>query len=95
MSSGRFLVSLNEVLNTERIETCRSLLKENINFEEEGLKRVQKNDNFILLEMFARHGSEIHELSLSINSKEMVYTISGYITKKLNDFYVKCVPCSW
>ena len=32
MSGGRFLVSLREVLSTERILTCRSLLKQNINF---------------------------------------------------------------
>ena len=32
MSGGRFLVSLREVLNTERILSCRSLIKKNINF---------------------------------------------------------------
>ena len=31
-SGGRFLVSLREVLSTETILTCRSLLKQNINF---------------------------------------------------------------
>ena len=35
MSDRRFLVSLREVLSTERILICRSLLKQNINFGEE------------------------------------------------------------
>ena len=55
MSGGRFLVSLREVLNTERILTCQSLLKENINFWKEDLKPVQKNYNSILLDILAQH----------------------------------------
>ena len=35
MSGGRFLVSLREVLNSERILQCRSLLKENVNIWED------------------------------------------------------------
>ena len=42
MHGGRFLVSLREVLSDERILTCRSLLKQNINFWEENLKPVKK-----------------------------------------------------
>ena len=37
MNSGRFLVNLREVRNSERILQCPSLLKENINFWEEDL----------------------------------------------------------
>ena len=74
MSGGRFLVSLSEVLNTERILTSWSLLKETINFWEEGLKPIQKN-NPIFLDILAQHESEIHELSLSPDSKEVAYTI--------------------
>ena len=78
-----------EILNTERILNCQSLLKENINFWEEGLKPVQKNDNSIILDILAQHELEIHELFLSIDSKEVADTISGYITKKL----IKCFQC--
>ena len=35
MSGGRFLVSLREVRNTERILSCRSLIKNDINFWKE------------------------------------------------------------
>ena len=37
MSGDRFLVSLSEVSNSERILRCRSLLKENVNIWEAGI----------------------------------------------------------
>ena len=40
MSGGRFLVSLCEVLNSERILQCRSLLKENVNIWEDDVASV-------------------------------------------------------
>ena len=79
MSGGRFLVSLHEVLNTERILTDGSLLKENFNFWKEGHKPFQINDNSIFLDILAQHESRMHELSLSIDSKHVVYTISSCI----------------
>ena len=69
MSGGRFLVSFREVLSTERILTCRSLLKQNINFWEENLKPVQKNHK--ILNFLAQHESEINKLFLSHDSKEV------------------------
>ena len=85
MSGGRFLVSLREALSTERILTCRSLSKQNINFWEENLKPVQKNDK--ILNILAQHESEINKLFLSPDSKEVAYTISGYITNKLSKHF--------
>ena len=81
-------MSLREVLSTEKTLTCRSLLKQNIDFWEENLKPVQKNDK--ILNILAQH--EINKLFLSPDSKEVAYTISVYITNKLNIFNVKCVP---
>ena len=86
MTGSRFFVSLREVLNTERILTCRSPLKWNINFRVECLKPVQKNDNSKGLDILAQHESEIHELSLSIDSNEVAYTISRYIGKIIKRF---------
>ena len=83
MSGGRIFVSLREVLNTDRILTSRSLLKENVNFWKEGFKLVQKNDNSILLDILAQNESEIHELSSSTGSNKVAYKITGYIKKKL------------
>lgn len=44
MSGGRFLVSLREVNNSERILACRSLIKEGVYFwnEEEDLRQTQE-----------------------------------------------------
>ena len=81
MSAGRFLVSLREVLTSERILTCRSLLKQNINFWEENRKLVQKNDKIV--NILAQYESEINKLFLSPDIKEVACTISGYITNKL------------
>ena len=49
-------------------------------------KPVQKNDNSILIDILVKHESEIHELSLLIDNKEVAYKISGYITKKIKRF---------
>ena len=81
MSGGRFWGSFREVLSTKRMLTCRSLLKQNINFWEKKLKPVQKNDK--KLNIFVQYESEINKLFLSPDSKEVAYTISGYITNKL------------
>ena len=51
MSGGRFLVSLREVYNSERILACRSLIKENIKFWNEDLSIKEDNEdikNFLL-----------------------------------------------
>ena len=69
MSGGRFLMSLREVLSTERILTYQSLLKQNINFWQETLKPVQKNEK--ILNILAQHESEINKLFLSLDSKEV------------------------
>ena len=90
MNGGRFLVSLR-VLSTERILTCRSLLKQNINFWEENLEPDQKNDK--ILNILAQHESEINKLFLSPDNKEVAYTISGYITNKLIKHF-QCEMCS-
>ena len=69
MRGGRFLMTLREVLSTEKILTCRSLLKQNINFWEENIKPLQKNVE--MLNILAQHESEIQKLFLSPDSKEV------------------------
>ena len=44
MSGGRFLVSLREVLHSEGILACRSLIRGNVNFWEENLTADQNNE---------------------------------------------------
>ena len=83
MSGGRFLVSLREIYSSERILACRSLLKENINFWDDDLKPLQKCDYSNLLNLLSNCEQDIDELSLSSNSKEVAYSIAGYVAKKL------------
>ena len=83
MSGGRFLVSLREVYSSEKILTCRSLLKENINIWEEDHKPLLKNESSHLLNILSEQEIEINELCLSSDSKEVAYSIAGYVTKKL------------
>ena len=45
ISGGRFLVSLREVRNTERILSCHSLINNNINFWKEDLQQPERNEN--------------------------------------------------
>ena len=83
MSGGRFLVSLREVYSSERILKCRSLLKENINIWDEDLKPQQKNENSSLLDVLSGYDSEIYDLCLSADSREVAYSIAGYVVKKI------------
>ena len=45
MSGGSFLISLREVRNTERILSCRSLIKNDINFWKEDLQQPECNED--------------------------------------------------
>ena len=83
-SGGRFLVSLREVLNSARILSCRSLIKENINFWEEDLEPDNVQSTMVLDELFDNRNQEIIESVLDIHSGEVATTISGYIAKKTN-----------
>ena len=81
MSGSRFLVSLREVLNSERILSCRSLIKENINFWEEDLEPDNVQSTMVLDELFDNQNEEIVKSVLDIHSAEVATTISGYIAK--------------
>jgi len=84
MSGGRFLVSLIEVLNTERILSCRSLVKGDINFWEEDLKpeNVEYESEEKIDQILCDRVEEIIESVLDNDSLEVVTTVSGYIAKK-------------
>ena len=94
MSGGRFLVSLREVLNTERILSCRSLIKEDVNFWEEELKPESNEDESYasIDEAFSDCVEEISESVLDNDSAEVATTISGYVAKKLLK-RSKCEDC--
>ena len=69
MSGGRFLVSLLEVQHSEIILACRSLIKENINFCEEDLKKDHSNPiNKELLAILGLNSNEVSESTLKCNT---------------------------
>ena len=84
MSGGRFLLSLREVTNSERIIRCRSLVKADINFWKEDLGYDKPSLDFsALLALLSEHEIEIAESTLDSSSEEVSTTIAGYIAKKL------------
>ena len=84
MSGGRFLVSLREVTNSEKIIRCRSLVKADISFGKEDLGSDKPSLDFsALLALLSEHEIEIAELTLDSSSEEVSTTIACYIAKKL------------
>ena len=95
MSAGRFLVSLTEVNNSQRILLLTSVIKEDINFWEHDLYANKdlteswqhfKKD----ISIFA---SKMHESCLLADSLKVSATVSGYIAKKINE-KVQCDGCT-
>ena len=94
MSGGRFLVSLKDVINSERILACRSLIKENIDFWKEDVQPNTSQSIDILDEIFCHQSNEIIESVLDSQSAEVATTISGYVAKKLIK-RSKCDDCKY
>lgn len=92
MSGGRFLVSLREITNSERILSCRSLIKEDFNFWEEDLRPIELQSFHIINEMLQNRIDEINECTLDDHSAEVATTVAGYIARKLQD-RSKCGVC--
>ena len=85
MSGGRFLVSLREVINTERISSCRSLINKDINFWKEDLQpESNKEESYEMIdEMLHDRIEEISKNALDDDSSQVATTKSGYIARKL------------
>ena len=94
MSGGRFLVSLTEVNNSQRILLLTSVIKEDINFWEHDLYEIK--DLTLSWQHFKKDisifASQMHESCLSADSLEVSATVSGYIAKKINE-KVQCDAC--
>ena len=90
----RFLFNLREVLNTERMLSCRSLIKKDINFWKEDLQPESNEDeSYEMIDKLLRDRTEeISETVLDDDSSEVATTISGYIAKMLLK-RSKCKDC--
>ena len=84
MSGGRFLVSLVEVNNSERVLACRSLLKGDVNFWVEDLSPTVENSQMSEFSAFLEEDdSYLYEATMKKDGEEVATTIAGYIGKKL------------
>ena len=92
MNGGRFLVSLREVVHSENILLCRSLLKERINFWEEDLS-TDSLEPEKFMDVLHDQDCNVDTLELSTESKEVGFVIAGYVAKKLKK-RLSCTICS-
>ena len=94
MSGGRFLVSLVEVNHSERILSCRALLKENVDFWLENLApELNENEKMVKFSAsIAENDSYLQEAELTTDGEEVATTVAGYIGKKLTE-RSKCPEC--
>ena len=83
MSVGRFLLSLREGLNSERILSSASLIKENINFWEENSDSDAEESLDSINDLFDEKADEIMEVVLEDYAREVGKTKSGYVGEKL------------
>ena len=80
MSGSRFLDNLREVLNSERILRCRSLIKENINFWEDDNTSENTECVTVIEDIFGTRTLKTVESVLDENSAEVA---TGYVAKRL------------
>ena len=80
MSGSRFLDNLREVLNSERILRCRSLIKENINFWEDDNTSENPECVTVIEDIFGTRTLKTVESVLDENSAEVA---TGYVAKRL------------
>ena len=95
MSSGNFLVSGREVLNSKKTLLCKSLLKEADGVSEEILDDTHNPSEMKKFhESFLKIFNEIvtDNIALLKGSEEVTVTISGYTAKKLLS-RLKCGLC--
>ena len=69
MSGERFLVSLREVFNSERILSCRLLIRENINFSEENIDSDAEESLDSINDLFDEKADEIMEGVLEVATR--------------------------
>ena len=76
---------MREILNTERVLSCRSLIKNDLNFWKDDLQSESNEDESyeMIDEILRDRIEEISESVLDDDGLEVVIAISGYIAKNL------------
>ena len=83
MSGRRFLVSLKEVINSERILKCWLLIEVDIDFWEKHLKTEVEEFEISINKAFNVQADDIMEAVLDDKATEVAITISDYLARKL------------
>ena len=83
MSGGRFLVSLTEILRSEKIITYQHLLKRDIDFSGLTVSTTDEINKLTSDFLTTLPTDSIDLLSLSDNSKHIVAYVAGYISHSL------------
>ena len=81
MNGGHFLVSLNEVTNSEKFLLCRSLVKKDIDFWNESALVTNPSLNFAKREQLLEENFVVTEETTLTNESEEVSFIAGYVAK--------------
>lgn len=91
MSGGRFLVSLKDIGISEKILKIKSLLRENIDFNE---SVKVSNDHQLevetLLSKYDQLEISLESLNLNEDSREVSDVIAGYISRKMRKYCEGC-----
>ena len=82
MGGGTFLVSLREVLTSERILACQPLLKELIDIWSKK-EEVDDEDVQNFLSFLEEHEDNIIDAYLSDETEEVSELVSGYIVRNI------------
>ena len=95
MSGGRFLVSLREVNTSEKFLMLTSVLKENLNFWEEDVYSPKREVSEMVAKVkgeISNLSTELLEIEISDDTREVALMIAGYIAKKLSKRKI-CTAC--
>ena len=91
MTGGRFLVGLKYVTSSEKIIKIKSLLKEEIDIDNNVKDTVDNDENIEhLLQDIDFMNCSTDNVALSEDSREVSCHITGYIAKKLKKRYGSC-----
>ena len=93
MSGGNFLVSLREVLQSERTLLCKTLLKEDVTILEDDCQLTAEQNQFAEIFQMICDESDFETIELDDDAEKVATVICCYIAKKLLARF-KCKACT-
>ena len=93
MSGGNFLVSLREVLQSEKTLLCKTLLKEDVTVLEDDCQLTAEQNQFAEIFQMIYDESDFENIELDDDAEEVATVICGCIAKKFLARF-KCKACT-